>query len=387
MTAFATPTDESAIGEAVLDAVSQKATLRIAGGGTRSPIGHTVENARLLDVSGNSGIVLYEPGSLTVVARAGTTMREVNEALASENQMLAFEPMDHRPLLGTEGEPTLGGVVSCNVSGPRRFLSGACRDHLLGVRFIDGRGRVIKNGGRVMKNVTGLDLAKLMCGAYGTLGVLSEVSLKVLPRPVRAATMQFAGLSVEQAVNMFCKALSTPYEISGAAFQNGVAMLRLEGLDSQVAYRISKLQALFPDYGMSVLDGTVHDDLWKGLRDLHVFSGTDQAVWKLSVKPTDAPAVVAHLVRKLDARTILDQGGGTIWAGVDSNRSDQEAKIRSSIKSLGGHATLVRGSEALRQAAPVFQPQSSRVSAISSALRQQFDPSGILNPGLMAAQS
>ncbi|MFY9239188.1 MAG: glycolate oxidase subunit GlcE [Roseovarius sp.] len=385
MTAFATPTTESAIREAVRDAAAQKKALRIAAGGTRSGIGQTVENAALLDVSGNTGIELYEPGSMTMVARAGTPMSEITQALAVENQMLAFEPMDHRPLMDTQGEPTLGGVVACNVSGPRRFLAGACRDHLLGVRFIDGQGRLIKNGGRVMKNVTGLDLAKLMCGSFGTLGVISEVALKVLPRPERSASLQVSGLDEEQAVRLFCKALGTPYEVNGAAYQNGIAMLRVEGLEAQVAYRISSLQALFPKLAMSILEGAVHDDLWTGLRDLHIFSGSDDAVWKLSVKPTDASAIVSHVKRKLAARAVLDQGGGTIWVAVPSDAPGQGETIRSALKSLGGHATLVRGSEELRHSMSVFQPQANRLTAISKALRQQFDPSGILNPGLMAA--
>ena len=385
MTAFATPTTESAIREAVRDAAAQKKALRIAAGGTRSGIGQTVENTALLDVSGNTGIELYEPGSMTMVARAGTLMSEITQALAVENQMLAFEPMDHRPLMDTQGEPTLGGVVACNVSGPRRFLAGACRDHLLGVRFIDGQGRLIKNGGRVMKNVTGLELAKLMCGSFGTLGVISEVALKVLPRPERSASLQVSGLDEEQAVRLFCKALGTPYEVNGAAYQNGIAMLRVEGLEAQVAYRISSLQALFPKLAMSILEGAVHDDLWTGLRDLHIFSGSDDAVWKLSVKPTDASAIVSHVKRKLAARAVLDQGGGTIWVAVPSDAPGQGETIRSALKSLGGHATLVRGSEELRQSMPVFQPQANRLTAISKALRQQFDPSGILNPGLMAA--
>jgi glycolate oxidase FAD binding subunit len=208
MTAFATPTTESAIREAVRDAAAQNKALRIAAGGTRTGIGQTVENAALLDVSGNTGIELYEPGSMTMVARAGTLMSEITQALAVENQMLAFEPMDYRPLMGTQGEPTLGGVVACNVSGPRRFLAGACRDHLLGVRFIDGQGRLIKNGGRVMKNVTGLDLTKLICGSFGTLGVISEVALKVLPRPERSASLQVSGLAKSRQFGCSAKLLA-----------------------------------------------------------------------------------------------------------------------------------------------------------------------------------
>jgi glycolate oxidase FAD binding subunit len=238
---------------------------------------------------------------------------------------------------------------------------------------------------RTVEHLTGLDLTKLICGSFGTLGVISEVALKVLPRPERSASLQVSGLDEEQAVRLFCKALGTPYEVNGAAYQNGIAMLRVEGLEAQVAYRISSLQALFPKLAMSILEGAVHDDLWTGLRDLHIFSGSDDAVWKLSVKPTDASAIVSHLKRKLAARAVLDQGGGTIWVAVPSDAPGQGETIRSVLMSLGGHATLVRGSEELRQSMPVFQPQANRLTAISKALRQQFDPSGILNPGLMAA--
>ena len=160
--------------------------LRIEGGGTR-PIGGASNGARL-STSAMTGVELYEPGALTLVVRAGTPLDEVEATLAAEGQRLAFEPMDHRGLLGTSGTPTIGGVVAANVSGPRRIQAGACRDFLLGVRFVDGQGRIIRNGGRVMKNVTGYDLVRLMAGSYGTLGVLTEVALKVLPAPRATGT-------------------------------------------------------------------------------------------------------------------------------------------------------------------------------------------------------
>lgn len=385
MDVFAAPTTETAISEAVADAATQKQPLRIAGGGTRSGIGHPVGTARLLDMSGHSGIVHYEPGSLVLVARAGTPMAVIDAALAAENQMLAFEPMDHRALYGTTGAPTIGGVVAGNVSGPRRFRSGACRDHLLGVRFVDGRGRLIRNGGRVMKNVTGLDLGKLLCGSWGTLGVLSEVALKVLPRPPHSASLRVAGLDEAQAVALFCKALSTPYEVSGAAWQDGVAMLRFEGLEAQVTYRIARMQALFAGHDMAVLEEPLQTRAWVALRDLRPFEGTTETVWKLSVRATDAPAILLQLKRDLPARALLDQGGGTIWLGVASDAAEQAPVIRGALAPRGGHATLIRGSAALRTAVPVFQPVAPRLAALSEGLRQKFDPSGILNPGLMAA--
>ncbi len=385
MTAFAAPTTESAIREAVLDASADKTALRIIAGGTRSGIGRPGDVAHALDVSGMSGITRYEPGSLTLEAKAGTPMQEIKAALAAENQMLAFEPMDHSALMGTKGTPTLGGVVACNVSGPRRFLSGACRDFLLGVQFVDGRGRLVKNGGRVMKNVTGLDLTKLICGAYGTHGVLSEVALKVLPRPETGATLQFEGLSESEAVALFCKATTTPFEVSGAAWQNGAAMLRIEGLASQVAYRLTRLQQLFADHAPVVLYGDVHRDLWIAIRDVHAFSGTDDTIWRVSLKPTDAPTFVAAAKERLRARAILDQGGAVVWLAVPSEATDQAGIIRDHLAPVGGYATLLRGSQTLRKTVPVFQPQHPRLTQIAEQLRRQFDPHRILNPGLMAA--
>lgn len=385
MSVFATPTDEAAIREAVLDASAERSGMRIIAGGTRSGIGRPRKTARSLDMSGFSGITRYDAGSLTIEAKAGTPIAEIEAELVEAGQMLAFEPMDHRALMGVEGEPTIGGVVACNVSGSRRFLSGACRDFLLGLRFVDGNGRSLKNGGRVMKNVTGLDLTRLNCGAYGTLGVLTHVSLKVLPRPQRAATLQFPDLDLPRAAALFSRAVKTPFEVSGAAWMNGVANLRVEGMVMQVEHRLSGLRELFRDYQMSVLEGDDHDALWTAIRDVHLFAGSNDTIWKISLKPTDAPALETTLEQRLGARLIVDQGGALIWLAVPSDTPDQAVIIRGAIPDGAGHATLVRGSQTLRSSVPVFQPQHPRLEQISEQLRRQFDPRGIFNPGLMAA--
>lgn len=385
MTAFAAPTTESAVREAVLDAKAQDVTLRIAAGKTRRDIGRPVQSSIDLDVSNVAGITRYEPGSLTLEAKAGTTIEDISAALETENQMLAFEPMDHRVLLDTKGAPTIGGVVAGNISGPRRFLAGACRDFLLGVRFVDGNGRILKSGGRVMKNVTGLDLTKLSCGAYGTLGVITEVAFKTLPKPEKSATLQFIGLDEAQAVKLFCKATSTPFEVSGAAWQNDVAMLRVEGLSSQVEYRLSKLKSLFKDTPSSVLQGEVHQVLWTGIKDVHCFGGTSDTVWRLSLRPTDAPEVIKAAREHLHAAAMIDQGGAVVWLAIPNGLPEQAIQIRGYIKQGHGYATLVRGSEELRGSISPFQPLAPRLADFSEQLRHQFDPSGLLNPGLMAA--
>ncbi len=368
------PRTEADLAEAVAGAAGP---LRISGGGTR-PVGRPVAG-EALSVAGIAGIGLYEPGALTLVARAGTPVAEIEAALAAENQRLAFEPMDHRALLGTTGEPTIGGVVAANVSGPRRIQAGAARDFLLGVRFVDGTGTAIKNGGRVMKNVTGYDLVKLMAGSYGTLGVLSEVSLKVLPRPAAAATLRLTGLSDQDAVRALSAALGSPYDVTGAAHlpDAGATLVRIEGFGASVAYRAERLAALLAEFGAAETedDAQAVDATWRGVRDVEPFAGRAGDVWRLSVKPSDGPAIAA---RAGAGGLVYDWGGGLIWALVDEGTD-----LRARLGAFRGHATLVRASEATRAALGVFQPEPAPLAAISAGLRAKFDPRGILNPGLM----
>ncbi|MEX0301590.1 MAG: FAD-binding protein [Leisingera sp.] len=363
-----TPRSEAELADAV---AGTNEPLCVQGGGTR---GLAVEG-EVLSTAGLSGVELYEPGALTLVVKAGTPVAEVQALLASENQRLAFEPMDHRGLLGTGGAPTIGGVIAAGVSGPRRIQAGAARDHLLGVRFVDGSGQVLKNGGRVMKNVTGYDLVKLMCGAHGTLGVLTEVSLKVLPQAEAAETVAVESADLGQAVAAMSAALGSPYDVTGAAYDpdRQTAFVRVEGFADSVVYRSGKLVSELAGYGTA---GIAEDNgaLWQGIRDVSVFHGTEGDVWRISVKPSDAVA----LAPRLEAEALqFDWGGGLIWARVEEG-TDLRARI-----SVPGHATLVRASAETRGRLDVFQPQPGPLAAISEGLRRQFDPKGILNPGLM----
>lgn len=376
-TAVCAPRDETELAAFIAESHAKARRLRIAGGGTRVQAG-AVEADSLLTARALSGIVTYEPGELTLIARAGTPVREIEATLAAAGQALAFEPMDHSFLLGSNGTPTIGGIVAANVSGPRRVQAGACRDHLLGVRFVDGRGRVIRNGGRVMKNVTGLDLGKLLCGSHGTLGILTEVALKTLPVAESQQSLAFPGVSAAEAVAIFSAALATPFEVSGAAFRAGTAWLRIEGLGPQVDYRRDRLTALFRDREIDIVGDAESRRLWQGLRDLGHFAGTSGATWRILVKPTDAPAVVAALER-LDGGagggTSLDWGGGLVWYTGDADA----ASVRQAAGS--GHATLVRRGALPAEA--IFPPQPKAVADLSAALRRTFDPAGIFNPGLM----
>jgi glycolate oxidase FAD binding subunit len=373
------PTSENELSEAIASAAGP---LQVQGGGTR-PIGRPVAGEGL-SMAGLAGIKLYEPGALTIVAKAGTPLAEVEAALAAENQRLPFEPMDHRGLLGTNGEPTIGGVVAANVSGPRRIQAGACRDSLIGVRFVDGRGTVLKNGGRVMKNVTGYDLVKLMAGSWGTLGVLSEVSFKVLPGVAARACVMIDGLTDAQAVQAMSAALGSPFEVTGAAHlptgPDGapVTMLRLEGFADSVAYRTGQLRDLMAPFGAVRVEDTpdkIIED-WTSVRDVVSFHDQSGDVWRLSVKPSDAPGIAA----KIGGRVQYDWGGGLIWALVPEGTD-----LRARVGSFDGHATLIRASEETRTALPVFQPEPGPLAALSTGLCAKFDPRGILNPGLMDA--
>jgi len=336
-----------------------------------------------LSTSGLSGITLYEPGALTLVAQAGTPLAEIEAALDAENQRLAFEPMDHRTLLGTSGVPTIGGVVSGNVSGARRIAVGACRDHMLGVRFVDGMGAVVKNGGRVMKNVTGYDLVKLLSGAYGTLGVLSEVSMKVLPKPEISATLLLHDLSLADSVTAMSAALGSPFEVTGAAQSEGKTCLRIEGFTNSVAYRTQRLKDLLGAHGeITVLDHAATGALWKTITDLAEFASHD-AVTRVSIRPSAAPDFAKTLQQTRRADLALDWGGGLMWFGKGANDAEIHGTIQQMCTAQGGHATLIKGPTKTRQTIPVFQPENATVAMLSNGLRARFDPRGILNPGLM----
>lgn len=376
-----TPNSEAELAEMVAQAAAAGTRLRLKGGGTRLPLGNVVTSDDVLHTRGVSGINLYEPGALTIVAAAGTPLDEVRNTLAEAGQQLPFEPMDHRGLFASKGAPTIGSVVACNISGPRRIQAGACRDSLIGVRFVDGQGTILKNGGRVMKNVTGYDLVKLMAGAYGTLGVLTEVAFKVLPKPETMATITIAGLDTVDAVAAMSAALGSPYDVTGAAHMSiGVdghpqTMIRVEGFEASVKYRCMQLRELLARFG----DVSVQDDAdqvtadWANIRDVKILQGQVGDLWRISVKPSDAPAVVKNMdLAGIINSTQLDWGGGLIWVLVP-----EQSDIRATLAGIGGHATLIRG------AGDAFHPQPAPIARIEADLRAKFDPKGILNPGIM----
>jgi len=363
------PNDETELAEAIRGA---DGPLAVRGGGTRAP---GPMAGTFLDTGGLSGVVLHEPGALTLVARAGTALSEVEALLAAQGQRLPFEPPDLRGLLGRDGNSTLGGIVAANASGPRRVQGGACRDFLIGVRFVDGSGNVVKNGGRVMKNVTGYDLVKLMAGSHGTLGVLSELSFKLLPAPEAEATLAVEGLDAATAVAAMSAALGTPWEVSGVAHRaGGTTWFRIEGFAAAVGYRAARLSEALARFGAPAM---VEDSpaVWRAVRDVAAFHGREGDVWRLSVRPSEAPAVSAR-ADALDS--LFDWGGARLWLLMPPGTD-----LRPRLGSFEGHATLLRAAPETIARLGAFPPEPDPVRALSSRLRRQFDPRGLLNPGLM----
>lgn len=339
--------------------------LAIIGGGTRGP----VCAGTVLSTAGLTGVTLYEPAAMTLVVRAGTLVSEIDAILAAEGQRLAFEPPDLRAVLDRKGQSTIGGVIAANAAGPRRLQVGAARDALLGVRFIDGRGDVISNGGRVMKNVTGYDLTKLMAGSFGRLGILTEVSLKVMPIPEQSATL-FCILPnpVANPIPAMAAVLATPYEPSGLAWFRGQLSLRVEGFAASVKDRMEKLAVILAQFG-AVERGNDTADHWIGVRDV-----TALAAYPTLARVGIKPSLYSELqgVLPIGSEVMIDWGGGLIW--VAGNDPSLIPVLRKFCTTHGGHTTALKGAE------PVFQPQS--YDALTVQLRAQFDPRGIFNQGI-----
>lgn len=389
-----TPTTEAQACAVVKSVIDSAVPLTLRGGGTRHGLGRPAQAASTLSSAGLTGITLYEPAEMVIAARAGTPLALVQETLAERGQMLPFEPMDHRALYGSEGEPTIGAIAACNISGPRRINAGAARDSLIGVRLVNGRGEMIKSGGRVMKNVTGLDLVKLLSGSHGTLGFLTEVTFRVLPRPERLVTLQWSGLSDKVGVALLAKALGSPFEPMAAAHlpariagDQARTLLRLENFSDSIEYRAGELALLLDDYGTpDRLEGAAPAELWTGIRDAAFFAGSDDAVWRLSLAPTNGPKATAAITRMIPAaRCFYDWGGGLVWLAVPAYGDAGAAAIRAALKPLGGHATLVRAPDAIRAAVDVFQPLAEPLMRVTAGIKKSFDPAGIFEPGRIYA--
>jgi glycolate oxidase FAD binding subunit len=399
------PQNTAQIADVVSWAVSQAKPLEVMGHGSKRDVGRASQYAASLDTAGLVGITLYEPEELVLSARAGTPLADILKALGEQGQELAFEPPDLSVALGGAPDPgTIGGAIASNFAGPRRIKAGAARDHFLGVTAVSGRGEIFKSGGRVVKNVTGYDLCKVLAGSWGTLAVIADVTVKVLPAAETQASVLLSDLEPSAAVRAMCAAMQGICEVSGAAHmpveaakRSGVAAvggagaavtaLRVEGIEASVRYRCAMLVEQMSAHGaVAVLGDEASRALWRELRDVALLEvRPDRVLWRLSVPPASGAGVHAHISERRDARALFDWSGGLVWIDTGADGDGGAALMRAAIAPCGGHATLIRAGDALRATVPVFQPASAGLEALSRRLKQGFDPSGILNPGRMQA--
>jgi glycolate oxidase FAD binding subunit len=397
------PADAEELRRVVAWAAGDREPLEVIAGGSKRALGRPPQLPHSLSLARLSAILSYEPNELVLTARAATPLALIEAALAERNQMLAFEPPDWGRLLegAAPGGQTIGGVLACNLSGPRRLKAGAARDHFLGFAAVSGRGEAFKAGGKVVKNVTGYDLSKLMAGAFGTLAVMSEVTVKVLPRPEETRTVLVFDTDVERALAAMTGALNTPHEVSGAAFlpveltrgssvstvaqaRRSIVALRVEGPGPSVAYRCAALRRELAGSGPSdELRGQESSVLWRELRDVGpLVAESGRVLWRVSLAPTSAPAIVRRIAASFDVRYFLDWGGGLLWLAIGGAKDGGAVAIRAAIAG-SGHATLLRAPAALRLAVPVFEPEPPALAALTRRVKESFDPHGILNPGRM----
>jgi glycolate oxidase FAD binding subunit len=408
------PTTLDELRESIAEALAAEEPVELVGGGSKRGLGRPIQTPRILDLSELSGIRDYQPNELVLTAAAATPLAVIEAALAPARQMLAFEPPNWGALLGVPAgdavRRTIGGALACNLSGPRRIKAGAARDHFLGFRGVSGRGEVFKSGGKVVKNVTGYDLSKLIAGSYGTLAALEEITVKVLPRPEHTETVVLCGLDSAAAVRVMSRALASPHEVSGAAYLPagataaltsladlpGIAALRLEGPPPSVTFRRERLLAeLAMDCDSTVLDDNASMTFWGAIRDVEPLAGlADRTVWRVSVAPSRGAELGGAIARVVDATWYVDWGGGLLWVAVASKGGPEDGGavlIRTAIRGADGHgtghATLVKGSAALRRAVPVFEPQPPALAALAARVKDSFDPCHILNPGRMVEGS
>jgi glycolate oxidase FAD binding subunit len=392
----AQPTDEAGVQAAVAQAYADRTPLLVQGAGTKAAMLRPVQAAQTLSMAAIAGITLYAPKELIVSARAGTTLAALQTELHAAGQHMIAEPPDYTHLLASDGTQTLGGIVATNLSGPRRITGGAIRDHVVGVRAINGAGALIKSGGRVLKNVTGLDLCKLLTGSHGTLAVLTEITLKVLPKPEDTASLVLRHQSPAQAVAALSAALGSPYGISAAAYLPAPAaaalgeaapltLMRLEDFAASVGYRAGRLRQDLAAFGdAEIWPAARSQPAWAAIRDARVLTPpAEHAIWRISVRPSRGPAVL-HAATQEGATGYLDWGGGLVMLSGPATEA-LHATITSAASAAGGVWTVLRAPAAWRSAAHVVPPEALPLAAITRRIKAAFDPSGILNPGRIYA--
>ncbi|HYH19851.1 MAG TPA: glycolate oxidase subunit GlcE [Azospirillum sp.] len=396
------PDTPAQLADTVAWALSASEPLELLGQGSKRRLGRPVQAGYALDLAALSGVVAYEPEELVLTVKAGTPLSGILPMLAERHQHLAFEPQDLGPLFGqAPGGGTMGGLLACALAGPRRIQAGSARDHFLGFEAVSGRGEVFRAGGKVVKNVTGYDVPKLMAGSMGTLTALTEVTVKVLPAPEDTRTLILIGRDDEDAVRALTRALQSPHEVSGAAHlpapvagrsavksvagaHAGVTAVRLEGFGPSVAARVAVLrEELGAD---SVLERDESLALWREVRDVTLLAQpAERLIWKLSVPPATGARVAEEIVMALggEAEFYFDWGGGLIWLATEATADART--LRAAMGFAGGHATLVRAPDHLRAAVDVFHPQPRPLADLAARVKESFDPRRLFNPGRIYA--
>jgi glycolate oxidase FAD binding subunit len=393
--------------QVVRAAVASEQPLEIIGHGSKRQIGQPMATNALLDLSTLNAVTAYEPNELIITVQAGAPLADVLSLIDSKNQQFAFEPMNTAPLLGTPDLGTIGGMIGAGLAGPRRIKAGGARDHLLGAHAVSGFGDSFVAGGKVVKNVTGYDLCKLLAGSWGTLAVMTEVTLKVMPRPESERTLVLRGLDDATANRAMTAALGSPFDVSGAAHvprsvfrdatgalagfgsaRNALTLLRLEGITASAAHRAASLAKTLLPFGTAEI---IEDDrsvaAWESIRDVEGFAAKGSLgawpVWRIVCPPASGAALGERLARETGGDVLYDWGGGLIWLAMPPRPDAQAELVRQRAASVGGHAMLLRASDEVRRHIDVFHPPSAGVAALTERVRQSFDPKSILNRGRM----
>jgi glycolate dehydrogenase FAD-binding subunit len=388
-------------------AIAKEQPLEIIGHGSKRGIGHPMATNAVLDLSALNAVTSYEPNELIITVQAGAPLADVASLIDSKNQQFAFEPMNTAPLLGTLEIGTIGGMIGAGLAGPRRIKAGGARDHLLGAHAVSGFGDSFKTGGKVVKNVTGYDLCKLLAGSWGTLAVMTEVTLKVMPRPEAERTLLLRGLDDLTANRAMTAALGSPFDVSAAAHVPSSALraevkgldmlgspgqpltlIRLEGILASASHRAASLAKTLSAFGaVETIEDAPSAAAWQSIRDVLPFAATGPLgawpVWRIVCPPASGGALGQALARDSGGDVIYDWGGGLIWAALPPKPDGQAALVRSRVSAAGGHAMMLRASELVRRNVDVFHPQPAGLAALNERVRQSFDPKGVLNRGRM----
>jgi glycolate dehydrogenase FAD-binding subunit len=403
--------DARDVEEVVRAAIASDQPLEIIGHGSKRAIGQPMATNAVLDLSALNAVNSYEPNELIITVEAGAPLADVQSLIDAKNQQFAFEPVDTARLLGTPAIGTVGGMIGAGLAGPRRIKAGGVRDHLLGAHAVSGFGDSFKTGGKVVKNVTGYDLCKLLAGSWGTLAVMTEVTLKVMPKPESERTLVLRGLDDVTANRAMTAALGSPFDVSGAAHLpnsafrpaigalaglgstgQAVTLLRLEGIAASASHRAASLAKALESYGaIEILEDAASLPIWSALRDVEPFAAAGSLgawpVWRIVCPPASGGALGQTLARDIGGDVIYDWGGGLIWAALPQKPDAQAALVRSRVEAAGGHATLIRASDEVRRNIDVFQPQPRGLAALAERVRRSFDPKHILNRGRLAREA